>query len=101
MVNKIQIIIIFLTLFSLSSCYNYRSLRLLQEDNISLPAYEKSDYADYRIRVNDEIIYRLLTSDETISKLISPETGGGTQNQLSYRVYTDGTIDLPFITGIK
>ncbi|HEY5592721.1 MAG TPA: polysaccharide biosynthesis/export family protein [Paludibacter sp.] len=101
MINKTQLIVLFLTLLSLSSCYNYRSLRLLQDDNRSLPVYEKSDYTDYRIRVNDEIIYRLLTSDKTgISKLISPETGAGGQNQISYRVYTDGTIDLPFITGI-
>jgi polysaccharide export outer membrane protein len=75
-------------------------MRLLQDDNPSLPVYEKSEYSDYRIRINDEIIYRLITSDETISKLISPETGVGGQNQISYRVYPDGTIDLPFINAI-
>ena len=90
-----------LVLITLSSCYNYRSLRLLQDDNRSLPVYEKTDYTDYRIRVNDELIYRLITSDETISKLISPQTSSSSgQNQISYRVYTDGTIDLPFITRI-
>jgi polysaccharide biosynthesis/export protein len=87
-------------LFTLSSCYNYRNLRLLQDGNPSLPVYEKSEYTDYHIRVNDEIIYRLITADETISKLISPETGAGGQNQISYRVYPDGTIDLPFINAI-
>jgi len=100
MINKTQLIVLFLTLFSLSSCYNYRSMRLLQDDSSTLPVYEKSDYIDYRICVNDEIIYRLITSDETISKLISPETGVGGQNQISYRVYPDGTIDLPFINSI-
>lgn len=75
-------------------------MRLLQESNSSLPKYEKSDYVDYRIRVNDEIVYRLITSDQTISKLISPESGSGGQNQISYRVYTDGSIDLPFISNI-
>lgn len=101
MINKTQLLLMFLALLSLSSCYNYKSLRLLQENNRSLPEYAKDNYADYRIRVNDEIIYRLITSDETISKLISPENGGGNpQNQISYRVFPDGTIDLPFINSI-
>jgi polysaccharide export outer membrane protein len=72
-------------------------MRLLQEKSGSLPNYEKSKYIDYHIQVNDEIIYRLITSDETISKIISSSGG---QSQLSYRVYPDSTIDLPFISHI-
>ena len=76
-------------------------MRLLQDNNHTLPTYGKSNYLDYHIRVNDEIIYRLITSDETISKLISSGNGSSSaQNQTSYRVYTDGTIDLPFISHI-
>lgn len=75
---------------------------MLQDGNRSLPVYEKTEFADYRLRVNDEIVYRLITSDETISKLISPQTSGSSsQNMISYRIYTDGTIDLPFISRIK
>jgi polysaccharide export outer membrane protein len=99
MKNKIRISVLFIILISLSSCYNYKSFELLQE-NPSLPVYGKSDYKDYLIRVNDEIIYRLITSDETISKLISPQTGTANQNIISYRVYKDSTIDLPFISHI-
>lgn len=84
----------------MTSCYNYRSIGLLQENNSSLPKYNKWEYVDYRIRVNDEIIYRLMTSDETISKLISSDNSGSSQNMISYRVYPDGTIDLPFIKSI-
>jgi polysaccharide export outer membrane protein len=70
----------------------------LQEGSHLLPVYEKSEYKDYRIRVNDEIIYRLLTSDEMSSKLISNDNAGSnTMNQTSYRVYPDGTVDLPFL----
>lgn len=97
MKNKTQIVILFLTLFSLSSCYNYKNLQLLQDKNKTLPVYEKSAYTNYRIQVNDELIYRLITSDETISKLISPSSG---QNQTTYRVYPDSTIDLPFVSHI-
>ncbi len=100
MINRNKIIVIVLAVLSLSSCYNYKSMLLLQEKNSALPVYEKTNYESYRIRVNDEIIYRLITSDVTISKLISTESGVSGQNQISYRVYTDGTIDLPFINSI-
>ena len=99
MKDIIRIFVLFIVLISLSSCYNYKSLQLLQEEHSS-PVYNKSNYSDYRIQVNDEIIYRLITSDETISKLISPQTGGSSQNMMSYRVYKDSTIDLPFISHI-
>lgn len=100
MINKVHIFIFLVLTMTLTSCYNYRSIGLLQEKNRSLPTYKKSEYVDYRIRVNDEIIYRLMTSDETISKLISSESAGSPQNMLTYRVYPDGTIDLPFIKNI-
>jgi len=101
MKNKTNILVIFILLLSLSSCYNYKNLRLLQDNNRKLPVYEKTNYKDYKIQVNDELIYRLITSDETISKIISASASSSSgQNQLSYRVYTDGTIDLPFISHI-
>ena len=99
MKNKTHIFVFFLILISLSSCYNYKNLRLLQDKNKSLPDYAKSDYIDYRIQVNDEITYRLITADETISKLIA--SSASNQNQMSYRVFPDSTIDLPFVSHIQ
>lgn len=99
MKNKTKILVLLLSLLTLSSCYNYKNLRLLQDNNRTLPVYTKSQYNDYKIQVNDELIYRLITSDETISKIITSSSSSG-QNQISYRVYTDGTIDLPFISHI-
>ena len=98
--NNLKIYFILIVAFTLSSCYNYKTLRLLQESDKTLPVYEKSDYKTYKIQVNDELVYRLITSDETISKLISPQNGGSTQNIITYRVYPDSTIDLPFVSGI-
>lgn len=73
----------------------------MQENNASLPEYEKIPYEDYTIKINDEIIFRLITVDETISKLITPPNNSNNLNNiLSYRVYPDGTIDLPFVKGI-
>ena len=100
MSKKFYIFFFLLLTITMTSCYNYRSIGLLQEKNASLPKYKASEYVDYRIRVNDEIIYRLMTSDVTISKLISSDNSGSSQNMISYRVYPDGTIDLPFIKGI-
>ena len=54
MKNKIQIFVLLLSLFTFSSCYNYKSMRLLQDNNHTLPTYGKSNYLDYHIRVNDE-----------------------------------------------
>lgn len=99
MKNKIHILIILFISISITSCYNYRSVGLLQDKNATLPKYEKADYENYKIQVNDEIIYRLMTIDETISKLIAPGVSG--LNTISYRVYPDGTIDLPFVKGVQ
>lgn len=85
----------------LSSCYNYKAVGLLQEKNHSLPVYAKEPYSDYRIQVNDEIVYRLMTSDESISSLISSgQQATSSQYIISYRVYPDGTVDLPFMKNV-
>lgn len=90
--------------FILSGCYPHRAVGLLQDNkkNKKLPQYEVADYEPYRIRVNDEIIYRLITMDETISKVMTAGRSGGSTNDVnSYRVYSDGTIDIPFLEPIK
>ena len=96
---KPYIFICIITAFALSSCYSYKSMRLLQ-DNLAIPKYETSNYKDYKIQINDELIYRLITTDENMSKLLSSGTSSSSQNMLSYRVYTDGTVDLPFVSHI-
>ena len=101
LLKKIAIIILTLTLFS--SCYTYKSVGLMQEKNITLPNYETEEYKDYKIRINDEIIYRLITDDQTISKSIRSGVASNPNNlnQMTYRVMQDGTIDLPFVKSIK
>jgi polysaccharide export outer membrane protein len=43
----------------------------------------------------------LITSDETISRLIAGNQSiSGTQSNVSYRVFPDGTVDLPFLKTI-
>lgn len=102
--KKIYLILLALTVVLMSSCYSHKSIGYLQEPTKSnkLPVYDSVSYEPYRIRVNDEIIYRLITLDETMSKMLGANnmaTSGQYAN--SYRVYSDGTIDIPFLKPIK
>jgi len=88
----------------MSSCYTHKAIGYLQEPTKmnKLPQYDSVAFEPYRIRVNDEIIYRLITLDETISKMLgSNSTVSAGQYANSYRVYSDGTIDLPFLKPLK
>lgn len=87
----------------LSSCYSHRQIGYLQEPTKynKLPVYDSVPYEPYRIRVNDEIIYRLITLDETMSKMLGANTMTNGQYANSYRVYEDGTVDLPFLKPVK
>ncbi len=84
----------------LNSCYSNRAVGLLQ-DRDDLPQYEKASYEDYKLQVNDEIVYRLITMDETISKVMATTTNASANDATTYRIYSDGTIDLPFLQPIK
>ena len=89
-----------LALGMLSSCYGYRQVGLLQERD-NLPQYDSAAYEPYRLQVNDEIIYRVVTMDETIAKTLSANNNGSGQYANSYRIYSDGTVDIPFLAPVK
>lgn len=102
--RKMELLLVLVTSVLLTSCYSHRAIGLLQEPTKmnKLPVYDSVGYTPYRLQVNDEIVYRLITLDETISKTL------GANNQMnngqyaqSYRIYSDGTIDLPFLEPIR
>ena len=97
--KSIRVIFFGFVALLLTGCYSHRVIGYLQEPTKmnKLPQYDSVAYEPYRIRVNDEIIYRLITLDETISKSLSANMSGVGQNANSYRVYSDGTVDLPFL----
>ena len=83
-----------------TGCYSNRQIGLLQERD-GIPTYDSVPYEPYRLHVNDEIIFRLITMDETISKTMNAgQNQGSTQYANSYRIYSDGTVDLPFLPPI-
>lgn len=99
--KKIVLHITLLFLLSmLTGCYGYRQVGLLQERD-NLPQYDSACYEPYRLQVNDEIIYRVVTMDETIAKTLSANNNSVGQYANSYRIYSDGTVDIPFLAPVK
>lgn len=101
--RKIHYILFSLIAVCLTSCYSHRVIGYLQEPTVQnkLPQYDSVAYEPYRIRVNDEIIYRLITLDATISKSLAANNSVSSRYANSYRVYSDGTIDVPFLKPIR
>lgn len=92
--------IVFLLGMLMTSCYGYRQVGLLQERD-DLPQYDSVAYKPYRLQVNDEIIYRVITMDETLAKTLSSNENTNSQYANSYRIYSDGTVDIPFLAPVK
>ena len=67
-------------LSTLTGCYGYRQVGLLQERD-DLPHYDSVAYEPYRLQVNDEIIYRVITMDETIAKTLSANNSASGQKR--------------------
>lgn len=98
--QKKHFFILCVTMLFATSCYTYRNTGLLQDNNPNLPVYEAANFEDYKIRVNDEIIYRLITIDESLARIMPSATAINRYNIVSYRVHSDGTVDLPFLNRI-
>ena len=102
--RKLTFILLASVALMMTSCYSHRKIGYLQEPTKAnkIPVYDSAAYEPYRIRVNDEIIYRLVTMDQTYSKMLDANnTAASGQYANSYRVYSDGTIDIPFLKPVK
>ncbi|MBQ7191377.1 MAG: polysaccharide biosynthesis/export family protein [Paludibacteraceae bacterium] len=98
-----EFLLVCLVSVTLTGCYTHRQVGLLQERD-KLPHYDSVPYEPYRLQVNDEIIYRVITLDETLAKTLAVNqslSGGSGQYARGYRIYSDGTVDLPFLPPIK
>ena len=99
-IKYFHIVVALLLSVVLNSCYSYRQVGLLQERD-DLPQYDSVAYEPYRLQVNDEIIYRVITMDQTIAKTLSANTTTSSQYANAYRIYSDGTVDIPFLSPVK
>lgn len=96
----IKILVVLMTSVVLTGCYGHKAIGLLQEPTKQnkLPQYEKAEYEPYRLQVNDEIIYRVITMDETLAKTLGTNNvSAGSNYAVTYRIYQDGTVDIPFL----
>ena len=101
MMKKIVNIVCYACLMLLAtSCYTRRVVGLLQERN-SLPEYDRGVYQEYRLRKNDELTLRIISADQTsVAMFGNTQTGMGSTNNMVYRIYDDGTVDIPFLSRI-
>lgn len=98
--NTAIIYLLLVAAVALTGCYSNRQIGLLQ-DREGIPTYDSVPYEPYRLHVNDEIVYRLITMDETISRAItSDQQQVSSQYATSYRINSDGTVDIPFLPPI-
>lgn len=95
-----NILIVSILLIGLSSCYTRRNIGLLQERK-GVPTYEKDFYHSYRLRKNDELTFRIITSNQTAAAMFgnTQQTMSGQNNQ-TYKIFDDGSIDVPFLSHI-
>lgn len=101
--RRLTIVLLGLVAVLMSSCYSHRAIGYLQEPTKmnKLPVYDSVAYEPYRIRVNDEIIYRLITLDEKMMSMFGANNNTNGQYANSYRIYADGTVDIPFLPPVK
>jgi len=102
--RRLSIVLLGLVAVLMTGCYSHRQIGYLQEPTKAnkLPVYDSVAYEPYRIRVNDEIIYRLITLDEKMLKMFEANNNvANGQYANSYRVYADGTVDIPFLKPVK
>ena len=96
--NNIIYSILFCLVFLSVSCVTNKDIRLLQQ-RASLPDYENAPYTEYKLRINDELNMRVVSLNKDITKTFN--LGGTTTSTgLSYRIFHDGTIDIPFVDSI-
>lgn len=90
-----------ITLLLCSSCITNKDLTLLQEGK-KMPQYEQAEYSYYRIQKNDVIRIRLLTTNDEAAQVFDFGSSGSSNSSSgnAFRVYEDGTIDIPFIKNI-
>ena len=85
----------------LVSCYPIRRVGLLQERS-GLPEYEKGEYELYRLQKNDELELRIVSLNmETALLFQSVAVSSVANSSFTYRIYEDGTIDIPFLSKVK
>ena len=96
-----NILLLAVLLIAGTSCITNKDNTYFQ-DSDKLPQYPKAEYEYYKIIPNDQLVIRLLTLNEEAAAIFNFESGSSstTSTEFTYRVYDDGTIDIPFVNSI-
>ena len=98
--NNIKYSILFCLVLLSVSCVTNRDTRLLQQ-RASLPDYENAPYTEYKLRVNDELNFRVVSLNKDIMSVFNlGRSSNQSTSSLSYRIFHDGTVDIPFADSI-
>lgn len=84
----------------LSGCYPIRRVGLLQERS-GLPEYKQGEYEQYQLQKNDELELRVISMNPETALLFQQGTVSTNSSSITYRIYEDGTIDIPFLNKVK
>ena len=93
------ILLLFMAMIGVTSCVTNYTTQYLQTRK-NLPQYDKKEYKWYLLRPNDQIAVRVLTVNDDVARLFS-SSGGQTSNAITYKIFADSTVDLPFISHLK
>jgi polysaccharide export outer membrane protein len=96
-------IIYMVAIMLLSSCYPIRRVGLLQERS-GLPEYSKGEYEQYKLQKNDELELRIISLNPETALLFQQRSSSyfsGNSSSFTYRIYEDGTIDVPFLSKVE
>lgn len=98
--NSIYIFILFSLIIQVS-CITNKDTRLLQEKN-SVPIYDSTSYSEYKLKINDELLIRVSSlNEDVVSAFNLGTTAESGYSGVYYRVFPDGTIDVPFADSIS
>ncbi len=100
--SNIKYLILFiLTLFGFSSCITNKDTTYLQDVKYAYPKYQPKEYL---IKPGDEIAIQIFSTNPDVTRIFSRNINTINpvlRNFSTYIVYSDGTVDLPFISKVN
>lgn len=103
------VIIVAFTAFQvfISSCVTQRSVEYIQDSNTNIKTFSEAEFADYKLKSNDELYININSLDEAAANVFSNNTEQFQQalspysaSMMSYSIDKDGNLLLPIIGNI-
>lgn len=100
MKNIYNIVLFLGSILLLASCITNKRKAYLQVDDKPYPSVA---FQQYKLSVNDEVIYYLMTTSQETQFLYNSNQSSSvaSQNSQTYRIYEDGCVVLPTIGKVK